>query len=185
MIRKLLLLGLMLGVAAVAGANEAGAVAVLDPAPPVAQTVPDPQFASVDFKRRSLHRGFGGVRKSFRGSRSFAGKRFRPGGVSVKKRFVSPRLFLGKRFGDAGVVVRKGFVGPRLFLGKRFGDSGVVVRRGFAGQRLFPGKRFKDSGVVVRKGFGGKRFGHRRFFCKRGRSPGGDCIFGLGVARWL
>lgn len=131
MTRKLLLLGVMLGVAAVAGTNEARAVAVLDTARPVAQATPNPLFAPVGFKRQGLHGGSGGIHKSFRDPRFLAGKRLGDGGVVVRKGFVGPRFFAGKRLGDGGVIVEKRSVDPRLFLGKRFGH-----RPFFSGRHL-------------------------------------------------
>jgi hypothetical protein len=171
---RILLLGLVLGVAGIAGASDARAFPVLEPAHLLDRTMPD-AFMPVGSKRHGIHRGFGGghkgfhgrrfhkgfhghrFHKGFHGHRLFAGKRLPHGGVFFRQRFVDPGFFLGLRFRHGDLFVRQRFAGPGLFFRHPFGHRDRIVRQRFAGPGFlfdhrfghrgpgfFPGDRFRD-----------------------------------------
>ena len=151
---RILLLGLVLGVAGVAGASEARAFPVLEPAHLLDQTMPDAALLPVGSKRHGIHRGFGGDHKGFHGRRfhkGFHGHRFH-------KRFHGHRLFAGKRLPHGGVFSRQRFVDPGFSFGLRFRHGDVFFRQRFADPGFFFGHRFGHGGSGF---FLGDRFGHR------------------------
>ena len=153
-----LLVGLMLGFAAIAGAGEARAFPVLEVSRLLDQTISDAAVLPVGSKRHGVHLGFGGGHKGFHGRRfhkGFHGHRFHKG-------FHGHRSFVGKRLPHDGVFFRHRFVDPGFSFGLRFRHGDVFVRQRFAGSGFF-GHRFGHRGVIVRQRpgfFFGHRFGH-------------------------
>jgi hypothetical protein len=151
---RILLLGLVLGVAGVAYASGARAFPVFEPAHLLDRTMPDAALLPVGSKRHGIHRGFGGGHKGFHGRRfhkGFHGHRFHKG-------FHGHRLFAGKRLPHGGVFFRHRFVDPGFSFGLRFRHGDVFFRQRFADRGFLFGHRFGHGGSGL---FLGDRFGHR------------------------
>jgi hypothetical protein len=164
---RILLLGLVLGVAGVAGASEARAFPVLEPARLLDHTMPDAALLPVGSERHGIHRGFRGVHKGFHGRRFhkgfhghrlFAGKRLPHGGVFFRHRFVDPGFSFGLRFRHGDVFFRQRFADPGFLFGHRFGHGGSGL---FLGDRFGHPPSLFDRHFEHRPSLFGRRFQHR------------------------
>ena len=158
---RVLLLTFMLCVAGVAGASEARAFPVFEPASLFDRTMPDSKFLPVGSKRHGIHRGFGGAHKGFHGRRfhqGFHGHRFQKGfhGHRFRKDFGGHRFFAGKRLPHGGAFLRHRFIDPGFSLGLRFHHGDVFVRQRFAHPGFFFGHRFGHRPFLF-----GRPFHHR------------------------
>ncbi|HSA82107.1 MAG TPA: hypothetical protein VLE23_14920 [Geminicoccaceae bacterium] len=178
---RILLLGLLLGVAGIAGAREVNAFPVIEPTRLLDPTMPDAGFLPAGSKRHGIHHGFGGGHKGFHGRRlhkGFHGSRFTKGfhgksfhmgfpGHRVHKEFHGHRLFAGRHLPHGGTFFSQRSFGSGFSFGLRFHHGDVFLKQRFASPGFSFGHPFGHRGVIVRQRFAGPGvffdhpFGHR------------------------